>query len=308
LKALAHRFMGGRPCALDLSKIANGKSDVSMDGETNLHHGETFKFSCDKNYFSSGSQMRTCIDGTISPSLEEDPLACNEGARSCDQLKDDDSSVVNGVYDIKPFDNSSKEVEVYCDMQDEHGWIVIQRRLNNNVSFSRGWDEYLEGFGDIKGNYWMGLRRMCELLKTKDYILRIDLEGKLNSGYAEYGNFYLGSEEEKFPLTVGNYSGNAGDSFEAKEINRPDNGRSAQGMQFSTFDQDNDQLETGSCSGRAGLGGWWYNSCTRSALNGLYLKDDVKFTTENGLNWYSFDRTNYLVSAQMKIRRKTENE
>ena len=32
-----------------------------------------------------------------------------------------------------------------------------------------------------------GLRKMYELLKTKDYIVRFDLNGKSRSGYAEYG-------------------------------------------------------------------------------------------------------------------------
>ena len=44
-----------------------------------INHGEQFRLSCDDNYFKSGSQVRTCWDGSISPSFEEDPFVCIEG-------------------------------------------------------------------------------------------------------------------------------------------------------------------------------------------------------------------------------------
>jgi len=323
LRNLAYRFVGGRPCKVDSVKIQNGKSDLSMNDKAINHH-EKFKLSCDDNYFKSGSQVRTCWDGSISPSFEEDPFVCIEGVRSCNQLKRKDPSVVSGIYKIKPFDNISKEIEVFCDMSDTNGWIVIQRRLPDGVNFARRWDEYLEGFGDKNGSFWMGLRRMYELLKTKDYIVRFDLNGKNKHGYAEYGEFYLGSEEEKFPLTFGNYSGDAGDALKGKErkrvwsysseryelewVPKGNSEPSAQGMKFSTFDQNHDNLLSGSCAGRHGMGGWWYNKCTHSALNGVYMESDADyFTPDNGFNWYTFDKYDFLISAQMKIRRRNED-
>merc|ERR1712168_871772 len=49
-----------------------------------------------------------------------------------------------------------------------------------------------------------------------EYVLRIDLESKLNKGYAEYGLLYLGPEEDNFPIFFDEYSGNAGDSLGAR--------------------------------------------------------------------------------------------
>ena len=63
---------------MDSVKIQNGKSDLSMNDKAINHH-EKFKLSCDDNYFKSGSQVRTCWDGSISPSFEEDPFVCIEG-------------------------------------------------------------------------------------------------------------------------------------------------------------------------------------------------------------------------------------
>ena len=33
---------------------------------------------------------------------------------------------------------------------------VIQRRLNGGLDFDRDWEAYKEGFGDKKGEFWLG--------------------------------------------------------------------------------------------------------------------------------------------------------
>ena len=33
---------------------------------------------------------------------------------------------------------------------------IIQRRQNGVVDFQRGWDDYLAGFGDFCGDFWLG--------------------------------------------------------------------------------------------------------------------------------------------------------
>ena len=33
---------------------------------------------------------------------------------------------------------------------------IIQRRQNGLVDFQRGWDDYLAGFGDFCGDFWLG--------------------------------------------------------------------------------------------------------------------------------------------------------
>ena len=38
-----------------------------------------------------------------------------------------------------------------------------QRRTNLDVDFNRTWDEYVTGFGDLSGDYWLGLRKLRTL-------------------------------------------------------------------------------------------------------------------------------------------------
>ena len=73
------------------------------------------------------------------------------------------------------------------------------------------------------------------------------------------------------------------------------------GMSFTTKDRDNDKNSGGNCA-LGYKGGWWYNSCHYSNLNGLYLngKNDPK-----GMDWRLWKNTHYSVKrSEMKIRPK----
>ena len=41
---------------------------------------------------------------------------------------------------------------------------------------SRGWDDYIEGFGDIEANYWLGLRKLAKILHSGTFELFVFLE------------------------------------------------------------------------------------------------------------------------------------
>ena len=55
-------------------------------------------------------------------------------------------------------------------------WTVIQRRVDASASFERSWADYVAGFGDVDGNYWIGLQTMHELTAAQSMSLQIDLE------------------------------------------------------------------------------------------------------------------------------------
>ena len=72
-------------------------------------------------------------------------------------------------------------------------------------------------------------------------------------------------------------------------------------MQFSTYDQDNDRWNEGSCAQRY-RGAWWYNICHEANLNGVYLRGKHQ-SYADGIEWKAFHDYYYsLKSTTMKIR------
>ena len=138
------------------------------------------------------------------------------------------------------------------------GWTVFQRRMDGTVHFYRSWADYVKGFGDLNGEFWLGLNKVNRLTKNSTN-LRVDLEDfEGNKKYATYNSFQVGNAVTKYTLHVSGYGGNAGDSLSNHD-----------GMKFSTYNQDND-VYSGNCAARF-KGAWWYGCCHHSNLNGLYF-------------------------------------
>ena len=111
------------------------------------------------------------------------------------------------MYKIKP--DILGEFEVFCDQKTAGGgWTVFQKRFDGSVDFFRGWNSYKHGFGNLNGEFWLGLAYIHRLTGNRSTKLRVDLEdshGK--TAYAEYSSFSVGSEKVKYQLSVGRYSG-----------------------------------------------------------------------------------------------------
>ena len=100
--------------------------------------------------------------------------------------------------------------QVYCDQKTSGGgWTVFQKRQDGSVDFYRGWKDYKKGFGDLKGEFWLGLDKINRLTHQTRNRLRVELEDwEGNTAYAEYDNFAVASEASKYKLSLGTYSGN----------------------------------------------------------------------------------------------------
>ena len=131
---------------------------------------------------------------------------CLALARDCFELYRDGVKR-DGVYKIKPDNGSS--FEVFCDQTTAGGgWTVFQKRLDGSVGFYRGWDDYKRGFGDLSGEFWLGLEKTHRLTIQRGSRLRVDLEDFNGAeAFAEYDYFGVASEEKKYQLSFGSYNG-----------------------------------------------------------------------------------------------------
>ncbi|XP_039265587.2 fibrinogen-like protein A [Styela clava] len=193
------------------------------------------------------------------------------------------NGISDGLAEIYPWKNigNMSSVLINCSLYkiDDNGWIVIQKRYDGSVDFYRNWEAYVQGFGNKDGEFWLGLKTIHQITSLRSYKLRIDLTFKNGAvKYAQYSSFVVGSELDKFKLTVSGYSGTAGDKMTYH------NDRA-----FTTFDADNDMYSSANCAVR-GNGAWWYNTCYDSNLNGRYNTD------------FSWPYDSILLSSEMKIR------
>ena len=175
---------------------------------------------------------------------------------------------------------------------DGGGYTVFQRRKDGSVDFYRNFSDYEEGFGDLNGEFWLGLSKIHRLTQDgTDYTLRVDLEDFENeSRYAKYSTFNIGDSTTDYTITVGGYSGDAGDSLAYHN-----------GGKFSTKDRDND-ISSYNCAVQYS-GAWWYYSCHNSNLNGLYLGGSHS-SNGDGVNWKDWKGQRYsLKFTEMKIRK-----
>ena len=148
---------------------------------------------------------------------------------------------------------SNDTLTVVCDLKTlDGGWTIIQRRQDGTENFYRNLTEYVEGFGNLNGEFFIGLEKL-HALTTQDapqelYIILEDFEGTRR--YARYGVFKVGSEQTGYNLTIGRYTGNAGDSLSIHNGNK-----------FSIIDHDNNESKNINCAEKY-RGAWWHKSCS----------------------------------------------
>uniref|UniRef100_A0A2K6U2C6 Angiopoietin 2 n=1 Tax=Saimiri boliviensis boliviensis TaxID=39432 RepID=A0A2K6U2C6_SAIBB len=198
----------------------------------------------------------------------------------------------NGIY-MLTFPNSTEETKAFCDMEaGGGGWTIIQRREDGSVDFQRTWKEYKAGFGDPSGEYWLGNEFVSQVTNQQRYVLKIlfkDWEG--NEAYSLYEHFYLSSEELNYRIHLKGLTGTAG---KISSISQP-------GNDFSTKDADNDRCIC-KCSQML-TGGWWFDACGPSNLNGMYYPQRQNTNKFNGIKWYYWKGSGYSLKATtMMIR------
>ncbi|XP_008409610.1 fibroleukin-like, partial [Poecilia reticulata] len=215
----------------------------------------------------------------------------------------------SGLYLVTP-DLRSSSFQVYCDMElDGGGWTLLQRRQDGSVSFNRPWVDYQAGFGVLDGGeFWLGNNKMHLLTRDRDMELRVELEDFDGvTEHAQYEHFRVASERLRYRLTVGGYSGTAGDALRFSKTYDHNN------RAFTTPDRDNDRYPSGNC-GAYYSSGWWFDACMAANLNGKYyfgkykgVRDGIFWGTWHNISteYYPTNERQSFKSVRMMTRPKS---
>jgi hypothetical protein len=181
------------------------------------------------------------------------------------------------------------------------GWTVVQRQFSGDVDFQRNYRNYINGFGNVSGDHWLGLDKIHALttIPGSTSSLRIDFQLYNGTrGYQLYANVSVDTSASGYMLHV------TGTPHDLSTLNVPlaptaiyTNGLYRNnGRLFSTMDHDvngDDCTRTTSYGG--GGGGWWFNRCSFVNPNARYgLQSDGGVTMFSNYMW----ATNPMVSVR----------
>ncbi|XP_062573046.1 angiopoietin-4-like, partial [Saccostrea cucullata] len=209
-----------------------------------------------ENYHQKATDIKDCIV----------PFDCYE-IYNCGRRK-------TGVYRIFPYIHVKNftSVHVICDMElDGGGWTnsleallisvivrqilfqinvyihlsstVIQHRNRENphVNFNATWGEYKRGFGDVRGNYWIGNDVINKVTTAFQNDLYIRIKSTNNQSLdVKYNLFSMSSEASGYMLSLGTTDGYDAFRHFTNKIHHP----------FSTYDHDKEHR----CGARCGSG------------------------------------------------------
>jgi len=160
-------------------------------------------------------------------------------------------------------------------------WIVLLNRKDGSVNFHRNFHDYVTGFGNQNGEFWLGLRAANILTSAHHFKLRVELEDhKGRKYYANYKKFRIGPGNG-YRLRISGFSGNI---YNALRYHR--------NQRFSTYDKDQDATSRRNCA--IHNGGWWYKRCHYTVLTGHW---HAKWMNDkNGLRWRARRRSHMYNS------------
>ncbi|KAG9329057.1 hypothetical protein JZ751_008196 [Albula glossodonta] len=270
-----------------LSSLVNNQSLLITQLEAQCQHIHTNP--------SSQLQQMTSAPFLLQPKEpQSDSATPGETARpwrDCQHVLESGEST-SGIYLLRPR-NANRLIQAWCEQsRAQGGWTVIQRRQDGSVNFFRTWEQYKQGFGNLDGEYWLGLEHLYWLSTQADYRLRVVLEDwQGRQVFAEYDHFRLEPESDWYRLRLGQYHGNAGDSLSWHN-----------NKAFTTLDRDKDAY-TGNCA-HYQKGGWWYHMCAHSNLNGVWYRGGhYRSRYQDGVYWTQFHGGSYsLKRATMMIK------
>lgn len=159
--------------------------------------------------------------------------------------------------------------------------------MYGNVNFTRGWSEYVKGFGHLNGDFWLGLDYIHALSNPP---VQIKIEGVLKqtneTAWMSYDNFTIDDFTTNYTMhlnTSGSYNGIAltNHFYDGAGLGYHNNG------QFGTYDHP-------SKGNLNGYGWWFYFTGWMVSVNERFVDMNMHQRIWNG----------DIIKSQVKIRRR----
>ena len=225
-------------------------------------------------------------------------LQVSEAVKFGAELLESNTLTLNGVYEINDvcggkvhtFHDNILTQQAHCSTKDnDGGWTVILRRktyASQPVNFTRSWDDYVQGFGNLNTEFWYGLRNI-HCLTTREQV-ELQLLVTLTNGTSllwTYHQFVVDPPEDKYTLHVGEAEVPSGEYDILSYSN--------DGRPFTTYDSDNDNwsLNCALYHLQGNGGGWWYSGCSHIFLT--HPRPSIHYPDRD-----------YLDFVEMKVRPK----
>jgi len=153
---------------------------------------------------------------------------------------------------------------------------MMHQHFRGSSAFKSTWSQFKVGIGNASSSYWIGNDRLHNLTMDGSYKLRIDLLAVDNRWYwASYTTFSVGDEASGYRLSIGGYSGTAGDGM--GPVSGVPNGN-FNGMKFTTWDRDNDVSGVNCANWSCFAGGFWFNDCVLAGITSTNTGVTVGFS------------------------------
>ncbi|BFZ22436.1 hypothetical protein BsWGS_25475 [Bradybaena similaris] len=224
---------------------------------------------------------------TTSQVTTTSPTTTRVFPRSCE---DANLPVGQNTIIIQP-DDGLGTFAVLCEVvTPQEVWTVFQKRFDGSVSFYRGFNEYKNGFGNVNGEFWLGLDNIRRLLLQNKDNNRLKIDLREQSTGVTYNKTYP-------VFTIG-----PGDNYILSLSGVYNDSRwgisTSVGQMFSTYDHGLSALAD--FSNRAA--GWWFD------VNGGYVNINGIWgsnVTSRSMFWYEFRMSFYypMDRTEMKFRR-----
>lgn len=164
--------------------------------------------------------------------------------------------------------------------------MVVMRRSSADTNFDRIYDDYENGFGDLKGDFWFGLRSLQDITSKRTYELRLDMYNQSNDTksqtHAHYSSFEVTSPDYK--LMLGNFTGSD-----------PHLMNNLEQFNEQPFSAKKTNLDASNSCCITFIAGWWFTevSClsSRGGTPGSILTQSY-----HQLSWYDTANDNYPIT------------